>query len=157
MPITLQPITSRNWRATLELSVTPEQLRFVSAYQPIAAIVLAKAYVRSGGLLWEPYAILAATEYVGLLAFAYAPTTTEQYWIYHFFIDQRWQGHGYGRAALLALISLVRVQHPSCQAIHLTVHPENQLAQRFYHHVGFRPTNQRQGEELVYRLELARS
>ena len=55
--IVLHEITAANWRATLALGVHPEQQRFVADCQPIAAIVLAKAYVGAGGMHWQPYAI----------------------------------------------------------------------------------------------------
>ncbi len=51
-PISLQEVTAANWRATLNLRVHPEQQRFIADCTPIAAIVLAKAYIRPGGLLW---------------------------------------------------------------------------------------------------------
>ena len=65
-PLTLQPVTAANWRAALALEVHPEQQRFVADYVPIAAIALAKAYVRPGDLVWVPYAIYAAEELVAL-------------------------------------------------------------------------------------------
>ena len=65
--ITLCEITSENWRATLGLAVHPEQQRFVAEHVPIAAIVLAKAFVGPGSLLWTPYAISADDDLIGML------------------------------------------------------------------------------------------
>src|SRR6476660_8806799 len=45
--ITLRDITRENWRASLSLTVYPEQQRFVADHTPIAAIALAKAYILS--------------------------------------------------------------------------------------------------------------
>src|SRR3954465_11948740 len=98
-PITLREITRENWRAALSLAVHPDQQRFIADHTPIAAIVLAKAYIRPDGLEWEPYAIYADAEMVGLIALAYAPASRDQYWVYHFFIDRAQQGKGYGKAA----------------------------------------------------------
>lgn len=50
--ISIREITHENWRETLALSVHPNQQRFVADYEPIAAIVLAKAYVRPGRSGW---------------------------------------------------------------------------------------------------------
>jgi diamine N-acetyltransferase len=57
--ILLREVTRDNWRGTLRLSVHPDQQRLIADYAPIAAIALAKAFVRPGGLVWAPYAIYA--------------------------------------------------------------------------------------------------
>ena len=41
----------------MHLSVHPEQQRFIADHEPIAAIALAKAYIRPDGLVWLPYVI----------------------------------------------------------------------------------------------------
>ena len=44
--ITLRDITRDNWRATLALTVHPEQQHFIADYTPIAAIALAEVMAR---------------------------------------------------------------------------------------------------------------
>lgn len=148
--ISIREVTGENWRETLTLSVRPEQQRFISDYAPIAAIALAKAYIRPGGTLWTPYAIYAGTTMVGFFALAYKPDANDQYWLFHFFIDQRYQGCGYGKAAMQSLIELVGRAYPRCQTLQLTVHPENMAAQRLYTAAGFRPTGTERWGEPVY-------
>ena len=152
--ISLQAVTRENWRATLALTVQPDQQRFIADYAPIAAIALAKAYVRPGGLVWAPYAIYAARLVVGFVELAYAPGSAEQCWVYHFFVDRAQQGQGYGRAALEALVRLVAAEHPHCRQINLTVHPENVRAQRLYTGFGFRATGAVVDGEPVYALPI---
>jgi diamine N-acetyltransferase len=152
--ILLQPITPENWRATLSLAVHPEQQRFVADHTPIAAIVLAKAYIRPDGLVWVPYAIYADAEIVGLIALAYAPGSRDQYWVYHFFIDQSHQGKGYGKVAFQAFMQMIRDLHPHCGQINLTVHPENSHAQQLYASLGFQPDGRELWGEPVYSLPL---
>ena len=53
--LSIQEVTRENWRTTLGLTVFPEQQRFIADYVPIAAIALAKAYIRPGGLVWVPF------------------------------------------------------------------------------------------------------
>lgn len=154
--ISLHEITAANWRATLALSVRPEQQRFVADYTPIATLVLAKAYVCASGLRWIPYAIYAEQTLVGLVALAYQPASIDDYWLYHFFIDHRYQGQGYGAAALDALIHWVTRQHPKCHQVKLTVHPENEQAQQLYARLGFEETGERLDGEAVYRRIVAR-
>ncbi|HKW20631.1 MAG TPA: GNAT family N-acetyltransferase [Ktedonobacterales bacterium] len=150
--IAIRTVTSANWRETLELAVRPEQQRFISEYTPIAALALAKAYIRPGGMIWTPYAIYAGAMMVGFFTLAHESDTTNQYWLFHFFIDQRYQGRGYGRAAMQRIIELVRREQPQSQMLQLTVHPDNLAAQRLYIAAGFQPTGGERWGEPVYRL-----
>jgi len=152
--LSLREVTQENWRATLGLAVFPEQQRFIADYVPTAAIALAKAYLRPGGLIWVPYAFYAATEMVGFTELAYEPGSPDNYWIFHFFIDHHYQGRGYGTQALRLFLQFIRGHHPQCQALQLTVHPENAYAQHLYTRAGFRPTGAVFSGEPVYRLFL---
>jgi diamine N-acetyltransferase len=152
MDIELREVTPANWRAALRLAVSPDQQRFVAEYAPIVAVALAKAYLRLDGAMWVPYAIYSGATMVGFVALTYQPGAADQYWIRHFFIDQRYQGRGYGKVALRRLIELVRQEHPPCQLLQLTVHPENERAQRLYTAAGFRPTGAERWGEPVYHL-----
>jgi diamine N-acetyltransferase len=155
--ITLSEVTRENWSATLSLTVFPEQQRFVAGFAPIAALALAKAYVRPGGVTWVPYAISADSDLVGFIELAFDPGSSDDYWIFHFFIDQHYQGRGYGIAALHQFIELVRREHPHCQILQLVVHPENLPAQRLYTKAGFRPSGTERWGEPVYQLALPRT
>lgn len=152
--IIFQPITEASWRATLTLAVRPDQQRFVADVVPIAAIVLAKAFIRPGGKIWQPYAIYADETLIGLVALAFTQGSHDDYWIYHFFIDQRYQGQGYGSRSLQAFLRLVAEQHPACHVLQLTVHPENHLAQRLYIRAGFEPSGEELAGEPVYRYRM---
>ena len=152
--LSLREVTQENWHATLGLTVFPEQQRFIADYVPIAAIALAKAYIRPGGLVWVPYAFYEATEMVGFTELAYEPGSPDNYWIFHFFIDHHYQGRGYGTRALRLFLQFIRGHHPQCQALQLTVHPENTHAQHLYTCAGFRPTGAVFSGEPVYRLFL---
>jgi diamine N-acetyltransferase len=152
--LSLQEVTRENWRATLGLTVFPEQQRFIADSVPIAAIALAKAYIRPGGLVWVPYVFYADAEMVGFTELAYEPESVDNYWIFHFFIDRHSQGRGYGKEALLLFLQFIRDHHPQCQALQLTVHPENKHAQRLYTGAGFQPTGTVFSDEPVYQLSL---
>lgn len=150
--LTIREVTRENWRATLRLAVHPEQQRFIADAVPIAAIALAKAYIRPGGLLWLPYAFYATTQMIGFTELAYEPASTDNYWIFHFFIDLLYQGQGYGKQALLLFVDFIRQQHAKCRSIHLTVHPDNTRAQRLYTSVGFQLTGGIMEGEPIYQL-----
>lgn len=153
-PMSLRAVTQANWRATLGLEVHPDQQRFIADSTPIAAIALAKAYIRPGGAVWEPYAIYTGSTLVGFLELAYTPGSHDDYWVFHFFIDQRFQGRGYGQAALAQLIALVQERYPDCHTLRLVVHPENTRAQQLYTRAGFRATGELRWDEPVYQLAL---
>ena len=152
--LSLREVTRDNWREALRLAVLPEQQRFISDYVPIAAIGLAKAYIRPGGLIWVPYVFYDKSTIIGFTELAYEPGSEENYWIFHFFIDQHYQGQGYGKKALQQLLHFIRDQHAQCRSIHLTVHPENESARLLYTHVGFQPTGIEFSGEPIYKLIL---
>lgn len=145
-------VTRENWRAALRLAVHPEQQRFVADHAPIAALGLAKAYVRPGGLVWPPYGIYSDGEMLGFAMLAHPAESSDAVWIYHFFIDHRYQGKGYGRSALYEFIFLILERHPKCNQIRLSVHPDNHRAQRLYTDLGFQSTGEEQDGEPVYCL-----
>ncbi len=153
--IAIREVNRQNWRAALTLAVHPEQQRFISDHTPIAAIALAKAYVRPGGLTWLPYLICADEQPIGLTVLAYDPGSGDNYWIYHFFIDRAHQGKGHSKPALQAFVALIRTQHPACRQINLTVNPDNDRARRLYASVGFQPTGEEMDGEPVYTLRAA--
>jgi|SRR5581483_1873036 len=154
--LTIREVTRENWQAALRLAVHPDQQRFIANGVPIAAIALAKAYIRPGGLLWLPYAFYANTEMIGFTELAYAPGSAECYWMFHFFIDRTYQGQGYGKKALLLFLDFLKQQHPHCRSVCLAVHPENGRAQRLYTSVGFQPTGDDIEGEPVYQFVVSR-
>jgi diamine N-acetyltransferase len=147
----LEPIDGHNWRACLAVQVSADQLPFVAGYQPVALIVLAKSYVRAGGLDWEPLAVSSGTSVVGVLALAHAPAHTE---LLHLAIDVREQGRGCGAAAVALALDHVAATRPASDEVRLTVHADNGRAQRLYRSVGFAPTGQLRDGEPVWSLTL---
>ena len=152
--ITIREVTRDNWQAVLRLAVHPEQQRFIADYTPIAAIALAKVYIRPGGLIWVPYAFYADTTMIGFAELAYEPGSADNYWLFHFFIDQQFQGQGYGKQALQILLQYIKERFVECRAMYLTVHPENERAIRLYTTAGFQVTGEQRWGEPVYRLSL---
>lgn len=63
----LVPITHDNWRRAAAVRVADGQLQFVAAYEPVALVLLAKAFVRLGDRNWWPYVIEDAGQVVGVL------------------------------------------------------------------------------------------
>ena len=152
-PLRLAPIDLSNWRAAVAVHVSPDQVRLVAGHQPVALVILAKAYVRPDDLEWEPLALTAAASVVGVVALAHADTHTN---LLHLAIDVSKQGRGYGSAAVELLVAHVAETRPSSQEIRLTVHPENARAQRLYRSQGFLPNGQVRDGEPMWSLHLER-
>jgi diamine N-acetyltransferase len=64
-------------------------------------------------------------------------------------IDERFQGRGYGKAALLEIIEAMK-QTEDCREIYLSFVPENTGAEKLYLSVGFENTGEiSQGEKVL--------
>ncbi|MDS1270997.1 GNAT family N-acetyltransferase [Lipingzhangella sp. LS1_29] len=75
-----------------------------------------------------------------------------------FYIEPHWQGYGVGRAACLALDTLVSEALPWARHVLLTVNERNEPAIRAYRAGGFRDTGRRHlGGPHGYQLVLART
>ncbi len=134
--VTLRPVTTDNWLDALALTVHPEQEHFV----PSVAVSLAKAYIKPDGENYDPFAIYAHGTIVGFYSFCYRPHDMTVCYLGGFLIDRAHQRGGYGQAALATFLNWLQTQHPVCQAIGLTVHPDNVVATHLYQQVGFRKT-----------------
>lgn len=151
--VQLAPIDQHNWRAALAVQVTADQLPYVAGHQPVALVILAKSYVRPGGLDWEPLAVTANGSVVGVVALAHARTHSE---VFHLAVEVSRQRQGVGLAAVDALVAYVAATRPDAEQIRLTVHPENEPAQRLYRSRGFLPNGEIRDGEPVWSLAVAR-
>jgi diamine N-acetyltransferase len=64
-----------------------------------------------------------------------------KYWIMRVMVDQRFQGKGYGRAAMELLLDRLRAT-PDCDEVAISYEPENAVARRLYASVGFHETGE---------------
>lgn len=132
--VELVPLTRDNWRSSLEVRVQPERLQWVSSREPVALMILAKSYVRPDGQLWHPFLIRVADAVVGVIAVG---TSGHVAWLHHLLIDERFQGRGHGRAAMLSVGDWLRQRHPSVTRVGLDVLPQNEVAFALYRSLGF--------------------
>lgn len=84
-----------------------------------------------------PHGIYAGEHMVGFVMFGRDPATGID-WIVRMMVDERYQGHGYGRAGLLAALAAMARQ-PDPRAIQVSYRPEDLAAARLYASVGFQP------------------
>jgi diamine N-acetyltransferase len=144
MTITLRPITRENVRESVGLRISDEQKSFVAEN----GLSLAQAYTEPDLV---PRAIYADDTMVGFVMYG-RDNETGADWIIRVMIDARYQGQGYGRAAMQELIALLR-QQPDCKEIRLSYVPGNAVAERLYVSLGFEPTGEVEHGEVVMRLK----
>lgn len=146
----LVPLDRSNWRAALEVRVTDEQLPMVADCQPVAMVILAKAYVRPEGRLWEPLGYVGADgSILAVLALSYAGQVAE---VRNFAVDIGHQGTGVGLKAMRAVIEWSR--RAGASTVELTFHPANAAAARLYHRAGLRPTGKTRRGEPVWNISV---
>lgn len=158
MTITLQPITADNWIECIELAPTAEQQRigFVSPNQ----FSLAQAYVERW---WQPYAIYADATMVGFVLYGRWPeqgvsvyhTSAEPgtHFILRFMIDARYQGRGYGRAGMAAVIAQIKAE-PGAHKLAISYDAINPVMARLCGGVGFQPTGRVLDDEIEADISL---
>lgn len=142
--IILRPITRENLEECCHLRVAPEQVEFVESN--VGSI--AEAYVTPE---FHPLAIYDGEQMVGFTMYGEEPIG--RWWVIRLMVDPRFQGRGYGRAAMLALFDLMRERH-GCDEITTSVVPGNSIAEGLYESLGFRATGEIDEDEIVMLLDL---
>lgn len=130
--IQLKPITRENLENVLALRVSTEQQLYVSP----TAHSLAQAYVYRETAF--PFAVYADETLVGFIMFGYYEAR-RQYTLWKFLIDQRYQGRGYGKAALMQGIDYMKETF-SVKELYTGVSLGNTVAKQLYRSVGFAET-----------------
>ena len=144
--ISLQEITAETWRIAARLKVRSDQENFVASN--VHSMAQAKY---EPGLL--PLAVYDGETMVGFVMYNEQPFEPGKYFIYRVMVGAAFQGKGYGRAAMRALIERV-LALPDCQEIVLSYEPENTVAERLYESLGFRKTGEMFEGEVVSSLKV---
>ncbi|MCD8490366.1 MAG: GNAT family N-acetyltransferase [Desertifilum sp.] len=144
--IELREITQENWLDCVSLELKKEQKTYVASN----AFSLAQASYEPN--CW-PLAVYHQTTMVGFVMCG--RNDREQYWILRLMVDYRYQGRGYGKAALESAIAFLQTQ-PDCHDIFIDYVEGNTLAQKLYRSLGFVPTGEKIDREIVMRLSLKR-
>lgn len=130
--IKLDEITADNLEVVLKLKVSKEQENFVST----TAYSLAQAYVYRENAY--PFAIYADDTLVGFIMFGFYELRN-QYTLWKFLIDEKYQNKGYGKMALALGIECMKKQY-DIKEMYTGVAIDNDVAERLYHSVGFQLT-----------------
>jgi len=153
--VDIELIGEGNWREALKVRVAVEQVAFVADCQPVALVILAKCFVRPGDLRWEPLLVRNGRgAVVGVLALAHGEAECE---LRHVAIDIEWQGHGYGTAAVRAVVDRARQPASDCRHLVVTAHPDNRAAHHAYRSAGFEWNGEERAGEPVWRCGVDRT
>jgi diamine N-acetyltransferase len=145
MEIILQEITAENFVQAIQLKVKKDQEGFVASN---AASIAQSKFVT----FLQCYGIYDGDEMVGFSVFGRNPDDGE-IWIARHMIGEQFQGKGYGKSGLQALIRFLADKY-QCRSIFLDVSPENYTAISLYEGAGFKDTGRIQGQSKVYQLTL---
>lgn len=130
MQITLEPVTIDNFETLMEMTLPPEQDRFIA--NNAFSIAQSRFYPE-----YQPRAIYCDGQPAGFPLYDTAsgdePGT---YGIYRLMVEHSRQGRGIGRKALELLLAELRAQ-PDARRITICYHPDNTGARSLYLGCGF--------------------
>jgi diamine N-acetyltransferase len=152
MTIRFEEITENNYHECIALEVFPEQkdcFYFKSSKPNMMS--LAEAYVFGNNS--KVLAIYNDEAMVGAMFYNTSADSDGQAWLIRFMIDKRYQKRGFGRKALEMLIE--RVRKEGAKTLNLCYEPYNKVGEKLYLSMGFRPTGETLGEQIVVRLDLS--
>ena len=162
----LEKITPANVWDVIDLKVKKHQKDFVASN----SISIVQAYSAIGTkCVAMPFAICNEKRPVGFLMIGFneaalydydgevdAPEVLRNnYSIWRFMIDKRYQGRGYGKEAMRLALDYVRT-FPCGKAEYcsLSYEPENEVAAKLYHSFGFKENGETDGDEIVAVIKL---
>ena len=130
MCLHFETVTAKNRGAVERLALLPEQAGFIES--PAECLREADA-----SDFWRPVGIYDSTELVGFAMYGYLPFLGEgQLWFDRLLIDKAFQGRGYAKAAIAALLERLRQEYP-CRRVYLSVYGDNAAAIHLYRQAGF--------------------
>ena len=130
MCLHFETVTAKNRGAVERLALLPEQAGFIES--PTECLREADA-----SDFWRPVGIYDGTELVGFAMYGSLPFLGEgQLWFDRLLIDKAFQGRGYAKAAIAALLERLRQEYP-CRRVYLSVYGDNAAAIHLYQQAGF--------------------
>lgn len=141
----LRDVDKENFKECVELDVHEEQREFVAPNMRS----LAQAYVNRD--VAKVFSLYDETRMVGF-AMLYVDPAKEEYWLWRFMIDKRFQHQGYGKDALGKIIAYFT--SIGAKTVRLSFEPENRIAEKLYASAGFYRNGEENDGEIVMQLDL---
>lgn len=131
MNLRFEKINSTNREQVELLHLLPEQEGFIESVHEC----LEEADERKE---WRPVAIYDNSTLVGFAMYGFfsQPSSAGQAWLDRLLIDSRYQGSGYGKLAVSALLNRIQTEY-QCREVYLSVYEDNIGAIRLYEKIGF--------------------
>ena len=129
------------WYATVECTLLPRQEENVNP----AGFSLGRAYLHPENYL--PCIIWKDNTRIGFILLCRWSDGSANSWSYY--LDQNYQGQGYGRAAAVLAIKILKTAEPT-MSIKLAVEQSNKKAQSLYRSIGLRENGEMDGDDLVF-------
>ena len=134
MNLIFEPITNKNRTAVENLRPFDEQVNYIES--------VAECLMEAEGCdAWKPVGIYDDDVLVGFAMYGYFMQTQldGRLWFDRLLIDRAYQGQGYGRAAVSALLKKLAEEYTQ-KRVYLSVYDVNQSAIHIYEELGFRLT-----------------
>ncbi|HSL94059.1 MAG TPA: GNAT family N-acetyltransferase [Bacillota bacterium] len=143
----LREITAETVRTICDLEVHDTQKEFVAPN----AVSIAQAYFCKEA--WFR-AIYSGDTPVGFVMM-YEDAAKSEYYLWRFMIDKNYQSRGFGKAAMQLIFDHVRPQENASE-LTLSCDPGGSGPEDFYRKLGFAPTGEYMGNEMVMTLSFNR-
>ena len=156
----LRTINHRNVWEIVRLKVAAGQTDFVATN---AESLIEAFAVRESGFVALPFGLYQDDVPVGFVMFGYGslgegdePAVSEgNYCLWRLMIDEKYQGKGFGKAAMEAVLAYIRTWPCGpAKVCWVSYEPENIAAKALYAKFGFRENGERDGDEIVAVLPL---
>jgi diamine N-acetyltransferase len=143
--VRLQQINKDNWEECIALKPRPDQVGFIASN----LYSIAQAQFLTG---FSSMAIYLDQVMIGYTLFGIDPDD-KNYWVYRFMIDERYQGKGYGLAAIRRVIDEVKHRQDRTAALFVGYKPENEQARRLYLRAGFKEEGMAPWGEMIAKYD----
>lgn len=144
--VELREITKDDYEECLKLTVADNQKNFVSS----TVLSLAQAWVYYDTAF--PFAIYADDTMVGFIMLGYYEAKN-QYTLWKFMIDERYQNRGYGRTALKLGMQYL-VDRFQVKEVYTAYESSNRIARNLYASFGFVETGEVAGHDVEMKCVL---
>jgi diamine N-acetyltransferase len=153
MSLELRPVTVKNWNSLIKLKVREDQKNFVASN--LYSIAEAQfGFEEEGHWNLFPYGLYMDDEPVGFAMTGLNYSHSHfQGLILRLMVDEKFQGQGYGRAAMESILATFRA-NDCVNVVCITYEPENDPARKLYASLGFKETGELMENEVVALLRL---
>jgi diamine N-acetyltransferase len=157
--IELEKLSYDNYVPCIQLKVTDEQKNFVADNH--ISIIHAYLELERGTMLPLPYVIKNDGEIIGFIVLSYCiadknePPGKNEYCLWRFMIDEKFQGMGYGKTSLVKALDILKTYPLGySETVALYVEADNVKATGLYRSLGFEETGEMIDNEVKLRKSL---